>query len=83
MPARLKNADDDRHLKVRTGASLSQSVQDGESSSEHFCRNAVSTQKYTFCNFLPKNTFEQFRKLANVYFGIVCVLQVFTVSLGE
>ncbi|KAG9149640.1 hypothetical protein Leryth_022923 [Lithospermum erythrorhizon] len=36
--------------------------------------NYVSTTKYTAINFLPKSLFEQFRRVANVYFLIVaCV----------
>ncbi|KAF1879427.1 hypothetical protein Lal_00005893 [Lupinus albus] len=37
-------------------------------------RNYVSTTKYTFFNFIPKSLFEQFRRVANIYFLIVaCV----------
>uniref|UniRef100_A0A803QJ41 Phospholipid-transporting ATPase n=1 Tax=Cannabis sativa TaxID=3483 RepID=A0A803QJ41_CANSA len=36
--------------------------------------NYVSTTKYTVINFLPKSLFEQFRRVANIYFLIVaCV----------
>ena len=30
--------------------------------------NKISTSKYNFITFLPKNLFEQFSKLANLYF---------------
>lgn len=33
--------------------------------------NYVSTTKYTAVNFLPKSLFEQFRRVANIYFLIV------------
>ncbi|PPS02411.1 hypothetical protein GOBAR_AA18264 [Gossypium barbadense] len=37
-------------------------------------RNYVSTTKYTAVNFLPKSLFEQFRRVANIYFLVVaCV----------
>lgn len=39
-----------------------------------FCDNAVSTSKYTLLSFLPKSLFEQFRRLANVYFLLIIVL---------
>ncbi len=39
-----------------------------------YCDNSVSTSKYTMLNFLPKSLFEQFRRLANVYFLIIIVL---------
>ncbi|KAL4367021.1 hypothetical protein GQ457_05G010560 [Hibiscus cannabinus] len=36
--------------------------------------NYVSTTKYTAANFIPKSLFEQFRRVANVYFLVVaCV----------
>ncbi|MBA0675531.1 hypothetical protein Goari_017070 [Gossypium aridum] len=37
-------------------------------------RNYVSTTKYTAANFIPKSLFEQFRRVANIYFLVVaCV----------
>ncbi|XVE67921.1 hypothetical protein DITRI_Ditri09bG0026600 [Diplodiscus trichospermus] len=37
-------------------------------------RNYVSTAKYTVANFIPKSLFEQFRRVANIYFLVVaCV----------
>lgn len=38
------------------------------------CDNAVCTSKYTLLSFLPKSLFEQFRRLANVYFLLIIVL---------
>lgn len=36
--------------------------------------NYVSTTKYTLVNFIPKSLFEQFRRVANIYFLVVaCV----------
>lgn len=36
--------------------------------------NFVSTTKYTAVNFIPKSLFEQFRRVANIYFLVVaCV----------
>ena len=36
--------------------------------------NYVSTTKYTALNFIPKSLFEQFRRVANIYFLVVaCV----------
>ena len=37
--------------------------------------NEIHTAKYTIFNFIPKNLFEQFRRVANVYFLILIVLQ--------
>jgi phospholipid-transporting ATPase len=38
-------------------------------------KNAISTSKYSLVTFLPKNLWEQFHKLANIYFLIIAVLQ--------
>lgn len=37
--------------------------------------NEIRTAKYTIYNFIPKNLFEQFRRVANVYFLILIILQ--------
>lgn len=42
--------------------------------------NRVVTSKYTLLNFLPKNLFEQFRRIANFYFLCIAVIQVTTNS---
>lgn len=36
--------------------------------------NRVKTTKYTALSFLPKNLFEQFHRLANVYFVFIALL---------
>lgn len=38
--------------------------------------NSVRTTKYTLLTFLPKNLFEQFRRIANFYFLISAAIQV-------
>ncbi|EGZ28128.1 hypothetical protein PHYSODRAFT_309039 [Phytophthora sojae] len=40
-----------------------------------FCNNFIVTSKYTVANFLPKFLFESFRKLSNLYFLMICILQ--------
>ncbi|KNC98070.1 phospholipid-translocating P-type ATPase, flippase [Spizellomyces punctatus DAOM BR117] len=44
---------------------------------QKFPSNAISTSKYTAWNFLPKNLFEQFRRVANLYFLLLTILQFF------
>ncbi|XP_065878714.1 probable phospholipid-transporting ATPase 8 [Euphorbia lathyris] len=40
----------------------------------NYSGNYVSTTKYTAANFIPKSLFEQFRRVANIYFFVVaCV----------
>lgn len=41
-----------------------------------FCRNSISTTKYNFFTFIPKNLFEQFQRIANIYFGFISILQL-------
>ncbi|XP_035289811.1 phospholipid-transporting ATPase 11C-like isoform X1 [Anguilla anguilla] len=41
-----------------------------------FCDNRIVSSKYTVWNFLPKNLFEQFRRIANFYFLIIFLVQV-------
>ena len=44
-----------------------------------YVRNKVRTSKYTIITFLPKNLFEQFRRVANIYFLVCVILQVVSV----
>ena len=41
---------------------------------EHFLRNNIRTTKYTWLTFLPRNLFEQFHRMANVYFLFIACL---------
>ncbi|XP_059535763.1 phospholipid-transporting ATPase IG isoform X1 [Myotis daubentonii] len=43
---------------------------------QRFCDNRIVSSKYTLWNFLPKNLFEQFRRIANFYFLIIFLVQV-------
>ncbi|KAK8858644.1 hypothetical protein IAR55_002873 [Kwoniella newhampshirensis] len=43
-----------------------------------YVRNKVRTAKYTLITFLPKNLFEQFRRVANIYFLVMVVIQFFS-----
>ncbi|KAL1915087.1 uncharacterized protein VTP21DRAFT_7568 [Calcarisporiella thermophila] len=47
-----------------------------------YSRNKIRTSKYTLATFLPKNLFEQFRGVANLYFLFLAVLQLFPVFAG-
>lgn len=46
----------------------------------------IRTSKYTIFTFLPKNLFEQFRRVANTFFLLLVILQAFpeyeTVPIG-
>jgi hypothetical protein len=38
--------------------------------------NKIKTSRYTPLTFLPKNLYEQFRRIANLYFLIILCMQV-------
>ncbi|CAI5468735.1 unnamed protein product [Closterium sp. Yama58-4] len=40
----------------------------------HYCNNSISTTKYSILSFLPKALFEQFRRVANLYFLLCAIL---------
>eukprot|EP01117_Protostelium_nocturnum_P015580 TRINITY_DN6059_c0_g1_i4.p1 TRINITY_DN6059_c0_g1~~TRINITY_DN6059_c0_g1_i4.p1 ORF type:complete len:881 (+),score=332.04 TRINITY_DN6059_c0_g1_i4:69-2711(+) len=54
----------------------SNSYEDGKNRNvlKKFPNNSVSTTKYTWWNFIPKNLYEQFHRLANFFFLICAVL---------
>ncbi|KNE65371.1 phospholipid-translocating P-type ATPase, flippase [Allomyces macrogynus ATCC 38327] len=43
----------------------------------HYTSNEVVTSKYSLLSFIPKNFFEQFRRLANQFFLLLIILQTF------
>lgn len=51
-----------------------------------YCTNQVITSKYTVITFLPRNLLEQFRRIANIFFAFIAILQFFpefaTISPG-
>uniref|UniRef100_A0A0N5A7W7 Phospholipid-transporting ATPase n=1 Tax=Syphacia muris TaxID=451379 RepID=A0A0N5A7W7_9BILA len=42
-----------------------------------YADNYIQTSKYNLITFLPYNLFDQFRRLANIYFSILLILQLF------
>lgn len=47
-----------------------------ENAQYKYCNNIVTTAKYNVLTFIPKNLFEQFTRIANLYFLVVSILQV-------
>ncbi|CAA0822414.1 Putative phospholipid-transporting ATPase 4, partial [Striga hermonthica] len=45
-----------------------------------YCTNYISTTKYNVVSFLPKAIFEQFRRVANLYFLLAAVLSLTPIS---
>ncbi|KAI0647599.1 phospholipid-translocating P-type ATPase [Trametes meyenii] len=47
---------------------------------EHvYCSNQVITSKYTVLTFVPRNLLEQFRRIANIFFLAIAILQFFSI----
>lgn len=46
----------------------------GKQPNRHFPGNAIQTTKYTLFLFIPMNLFEQFHRLANLYFVGLAIL---------
>ncbi|XP_072100623.1 phospholipid-transporting ATPase IC-like isoform X2 [Mobula birostris] len=40
-----------------------------------YADNKIKTSKYNIITFLPRNLFEQFQRIANFYFLLICILQ--------
>ncbi|XP_078431186.1 aminophospholipid ATPase 2 [Wolffia australiana] len=51
-------------------------INDDETAHDLYCDNRISNRKYTILNFLPKNLWEQFRRLMNQYFLLIACLQL-------
>uniref|UniRef100_A0A8B9KQ32 Phospholipid-transporting ATPase n=1 Tax=Astyanax mexicanus TaxID=7994 RepID=A0A8B9KQ32_ASTMX len=49
--------------------------QHGHYTPQRFADNRIISSKYTIWNFIPKNLFEQFRRIANFYFLIIFLVQ--------
>jgi magnesium-transporting ATPase (P-type) len=54
----------------------------GGSTGTDFPNNYVSTTKYELWNIIPKNLFEQFRRVANIWFLIVSICQMLPFNLS-
>uniref|UniRef100_A0A8B9KPT0 Phospholipid-transporting ATPase n=1 Tax=Astyanax mexicanus TaxID=7994 RepID=A0A8B9KPT0_ASTMX len=50
--------------------------QHGHYTPQRFADNRIISSKYTIWNFIPKNLFEQFRRIANFYFLIIFLVQL-------
>ena len=62
----------------RINKSRSLSILHSDRDDSDFLKNEVQTAKYTVLEFLPKSLFEQFRRLPNVYFLLVSIIQMTT-----
>ncbi|KAI9029999.1 hypothetical protein CLU79DRAFT_695464 [Phycomyces nitens] len=64
-----------RNIYVNTKLPQSEYDHKGRIIDRHYANNRIRTAKYTLVSFVPKNLFEQFRNVANLYFLFLVVLQ--------
>ena len=66
--------DNEENRVVPVNFDISNLNPDEISAGDFFCSNRIRTSKYTALTFLPKNLFEQFHRVSNIYFLIIAVL---------
>lgn len=64
-----------RNIYVNMKLPSSEFDDNGKLIQQHYTSNRVRTAKYTPISFIPKNLFEQFRNVANLYFLFLVILQ--------
>lgn len=77
-PGRRRRRRDGHTRTVRSNLQPPPSAEDAAAGAaqgaRHVADNRLQTTKYTALSFLPKNLFEQFQRLANVYFVFIALL---------
>ncbi|XP_063823158.1 phospholipid-transporting ATPase VA [Ostrinia nubilalis] len=74
MIRRQQPAIDTRHLVVIPNHLVPDKTPLKDHPNGQRCDNKIRTTKYTLLSFLPKNLFEQFHRIANVYFIFIVLL---------
>ncbi|KAG8221446.1 hypothetical protein J3R82DRAFT_1642 [Butyriboletus roseoflavus] len=67
-----------RNIYVNTPLSAMEVDQNGQPL-VRYARNKVRTSRYTLLTFLPKNLYEQFHRIANIYFLALVIFQLFPI----
>ncbi|KAI0986927.1 hypothetical protein GJ496_002058, partial [Pomphorhynchus laevis] len=70
--SRSRRTSDDRRRVIRANDVV-------YNSSFNYASNNISTSKYNIFTFIPKNLFEQFQRVANLYFLFLLFLQLMPV----
>uniref|UniRef100_A0A665USL1 Phospholipid-transporting ATPase n=1 Tax=Echeneis naucrates TaxID=173247 RepID=A0A665USL1_ECHNA len=71
-----KGFDPPHQSETRTVYVANRFPQHGHYIPQRFADNRIISSKYTIWNFVPKNLFEQFRRIANFYFLIIFLVQL-------
>ena len=66
---------DGRHIPLQLGLARRKPLED-ERTGHHYVSNFIRSSRYTVWNFLPKQLFFQFSKLANFYFLVISIMQM-------
>ncbi|KAK3308501.1 uncharacterized protein B0T15DRAFT_550595 [Chaetomium strumarium] len=66
---------DGRHIPLKPGLARRKPLKD-ERTGHPYVSNVIRSSRYTIWNFLPKQMFFQFSKLANFYFLVIGILQM-------
>lgn len=66
---------DGRHIPLKPGLARRKPLKD-ERTGNAYVSNVIRSSRYTLWNFLPKQLFFQFSKLANFYFLVIGILQM-------
>ncbi|KAI6063092.1 putative phospholipid-transporting ATPase IF isoform X5 [Aix galericulata] len=72
----LQGFDPPHQSDTRTIYIANRFPQHGHYVPQKFADNRIISSKYTVWNFVPKNLFEQFRRVANFYFLIIFLVQL-------
>ncbi|XP_029794599.1 probable phospholipid-transporting ATPase IF [Suricata suricatta] len=73
---RTRGFDPPHQSDTRTIYIANRFPQNGLYTPQKFIDNRIISSKYTVWNFVPKNLFEQFRRVANFYFLIIFLVQL-------
>ncbi|KAL2197742.1 hypothetical protein P885DRAFT_77420 [Corynascus similis CBS 632.67] len=71
----LPPSQDGRHIPLKPGLARRKPLKD-ERTGHAYVSNFIRSSRYTLWNFLPKQLFFQFSKLANFYFLVIGILQM-------
>jgi hypothetical protein len=69
-------ADSEEAIEVPRRIFEVNTVYDKKNKERRFMNNRITTSRYTCLSFLPKNLFEQFSKMANFYFLMMGLLEL-------